>query len=127
MTDDIGEMGLKGINQQHSVKLGRRDDLSEVESRMMVRLPSDVEERIFRDARGRKEFLMRFPSTVIIEDVTIDSVESANRFLLEHPDRLRQKHWRYAKHILDDVAMRGGIRAAWNAILLAAQEDECVH
>ena len=68
---------------------------------------------------------MRFPSAVTIEGVTIDSVVSADRFLREHPERLRQKQ--YAKHILDDVAMRGGIRAAWNAILLAAQEDELVH
>jgi hypothetical protein len=64
---------------------------------------------------------------VTIERATIDSVESADRFLRDHPDRLRHKHWQYAKHILDDVAMRGGIRAAWNAILLAAQKDELVH
>jgi hypothetical protein len=70
---------------------------------------------------------MRFPSAVTIEGLTIDSVESADRFLLEHPERLRHKHWQYAKHILDDVPMRGGIRAAWNAILLAAQKDELVH
>jgi hypothetical protein len=70
---------------------------------------------------------MRFPSAVTIEGVTIDSVESADRFLREHPERLRRKHWQYAKHISDDVAMRGGIRAAWNAILLAAQGDELVH
>jgi hypothetical protein len=70
---------------------------------------------------------MRFPSAVTIEGLTIDSVESADRFLLEHPERLRHKHWQYAKHILDDVPMRGGIRAAWNAILLAAEKDELVH
>jgi hypothetical protein len=70
---------------------------------------------------------MRFPSAVTIDGVRIDSVESGRQFLLEHPERLRDKHWQYAKHILDDVAMRGGIRAAWNAILLAAQEDELVH
>jgi hypothetical protein len=70
---------------------------------------------------------MRFPSAVTIDGVRIDSVESGRQFLLEHPERLRDKRWQYAKHILDDVAMRGGIRAAWNAILLAAQEDELVH
>jgi hypothetical protein len=70
---------------------------------------------------------MRFPSTVTIDGVKIDSVESGQCFLLEHPERLRDTRWQTAKYILDDVAMRGGIRAAWNAILLAADEDESVN
>jgi hypothetical protein len=70
---------------------------------------------------------MRFPSTVTVDGMTIDSVESGRCFLQEHPERLRDKRWQNAKYILDDVTMRGGIRAAWNAILLAVQEDESVN
>ena len=70
---------------------------------------------------------MHFPGSVTIDGVTIDSVESAQRFLLEHPDRLQRKHWQYVDQILNDDALRGGIRDAWNAILLAAKQDEYVH
>ena len=70
---------------------------------------------------------MHFPGSVTIDGARMDSVESAQRFLLEHPDRLERKHWQYVDEILDDVALRGGIRAAWNAILFAAKQGELVH
>jgi hypothetical protein len=54
-------------------------------------------------------------------------VESGQRFLLEHPERLRDKHWQNAKYVMDDIAMRGGIRAAWHAILIAVEQDARVH
>ena len=69
---------------------------------------------------------MHFPGSVTIDGARMDSVESAQRFLLEHPDHLERKHWQYIDD-LDDVALRGGIRAAWNAILFAAKQDELVH
>jgi hypothetical protein len=69
---------------------------------------------------------MRFPSSVTVANAEIDSVESARRFLAEHPEALEQKQWQYVQQILEDVALRGGIRAAYNAVLLAAKQDQVV-
>lgn len=66
---------------------------------------------------------MRFDFPIRIGSLEIESSEGAERMLLEHPSMLTRPHWAYTKKVLEEVAVRGGSLAAYQAVRLAADVD----
>ena len=66
---------------------------------------------------------MRFDPSLRVGSLEIDSSEAAERMLLEHPAMLTRPHWAHAKKVLEEVAVRGGSVAAYQAVWLAADMD----
>jgi len=68
---------------------------------------------------------MQFERPITVGKITLANVGAAQRFLLEAPKEFRDRpRWRYAAEVLDQVSMRGGVMAAYNAVRVAADVDE---